>query len=290
VSSKDSKLYVDGRILGMHLPKATNLILDLCVFLIKNRPMLSAKSISGFGLALIALWVSSCQVYVHTAHTAVVPVALEAKGLMTSGSVDVSGASAEVQYFPREKWSLTGAIQGGNRAYDSFNSLGLSGGGKLYRTSWNSQLGTSYLLGGKDKNFIFPIHAGLMTGGVKQRPEHQETLGTLNGSYYGGYAQIGWLIHANWFQCYAGYQHNLVKYPNVTSDILKSHTLRMEYGQFIGQMGFMINHHFFLKTYLILSTTGSSEQLIDGAIGVWPNVNIGAGLGINLNSAPSNKK
>jgi hypothetical protein len=253
--------------------------------------MFFGKTIAGLSLALIVLWVTSCQVYVHTAHPAVVPVALEENGFLASGSIDISGASADAQYFPRDKWSIIGALQGGNRSYDSFSSLGLSGGGQLYRTSWNSLLGTTYFLGGKNKNFIFPLHAGLMTGGVKQRPEQRETLGTLDGNYFGYYAQIGWLIHADWFQCYAGYQHNHVRYPNATTDLLKSsNTLNMKYGQFIGQMGFSINQHFFVKSYMILSTNGSTDQLINEAIGVWPNINIGAGLGINLNSANTTRK
>ncbi len=233
-------------------------------------------------LALCSFGMSCATTHIHTSHTPLVPVALEPKSLLASGSIDFSGASAEAQYSFKNNLLLHGALQGGSMTY---NENSVFGGIQVFRTDWNSRLGTSYLLG-KNRGYYFPLQVGVQGGGTKQSPYNSFDVGSFHGRQFGGYYQLGMLVHANWFQCYVGFQSNYISYRRPQTNLLKSQNLILQYNQWVGQMSFTIDKYLLFKTYAYFSQAAANDRIIDRVGAIHPIINIGLGFGINLNRPP----
>jgi hypothetical protein len=232
-----------------------------------------------YNLFLCILLFSSCETYVHTVATPIIPTATEANDLVISGSSDLSGFACDAQYVNKHHFGMYGAIHGNKKRLES-NSFVVPD--PIHRASWQTTLGASYLLGHGARRVVCPIQIGGQYGGVRSFQLDRD-LGTWRGQHHGMFLQLGVLFDYPSFQWYIGYQRTFVRYNQLTYIGTNIDPYRFATEHRISQFTWKWKNNYYMKFYGAINDLQLKSVNTNSNYTIFPEINFGFGFGCNLN-------
>jgi hypothetical protein len=229
---------------------------------------------------------TSCTPYLHTVHTPIIPLVTKKHQLVTTGSLDLAGGTAEVQYKPSASFGLAAAIQGhSDELLGGGNVFSGSNQPNIFRNAWELNLGANYLLHAKGSAFSMPLCVGFKNGYTNQKTvELDNNSYDFQGWYGTPYAQTGFLLTGKLVQLYGGYEIGLLRYPNPRTTLLALKSYQSVTQSFISQISLIAGNRSVFRWYLVVNSNSKQSESSPSYISSHPAVNFGMGYGININA------